>query len=96
MGYYPVRVSIVLQHAKKQISLILCIIITAIGLLNMPVSAITYPMMGEISSTNGEAKIYSLAGTTGHEAKPEDKNKSKHLTTLKNGDLVAKDTKSII
>lgn len=45
-------------------------------------------MMGEIASTNGEAKIYSLAGTTGHEAKPEDKNKSKHLTTLKNGDKV--------
>ncbi len=42
-------------------------------------------MMGEISSTNGEAKIYSMAGTTGHEARPEDKNKSRHLTTLKNG-----------
>lgn len=54
----------------------------------MPVGAITYPMMGEISSTNGEAKIYSMAGTTGHEAKPEDKNKSKYLTTLKNGDVV--------
>ena len=54
----------------------------------MPVKAVTYPMMGEVSSTNGEAKIYSLPGTTGHEAKPEDKNKSKHLCTLKNGTQV--------
>lgn len=54
----------------------------------MHVRAVTYPMLGEISSTNGEAKIYSMAGTTGHEAKPEDKNKSQHLTTLKNGDKV--------
>ena len=62
--------------------------IALIGLFNMPVRAVTYPMLGEISSTNGEAKIYSMAGTTGHEAKPEDKNKSQHLTTLKNGDKV--------
>lgn len=45
-------------------------------------------MLGAISSTNGEAKIYSMAGTTGHEAKPEDKDKSKYLCTLKNGDEV--------
>ena len=50
--------------------------IALIGLFNMPVRAVTYPMLGEISSTNGEAKIYSMAGTTGHEAKPEDKNNS--------------------
>lgn len=62
--------------------------IALIGLFNMPVRAVTYPMLGEISSTNGEAKIYSMAGTTGHEAKPEDKNKSQHLITLKNGDKV--------
>lgn len=77
-----------LQNTKKVTSFILCVTIALMGLFNIPACAVTYPMMGEISSTNGEAKIYSLAGTTGHEAKPEDKNKSKLLITLKNGDKV--------
>lgn len=77
-----------LQNTKKVTSFILCVTIALMGLFNIPACAVTYPMMGEISSTNGEAKIYSLAGTTGHEAKPEDKNKSKLLITLKDGDKV--------
>lgn len=52
------------------------------------VSAVTYPMMGEIASSSGVAKIYSLAGTTGHEAKPEDKDKSQYLCDLANGTQV--------
>ena len=78
----------VVQKNKRVLSLVLCIVLFMTCFASIPASAITYPMLGEISSTNGEAKIYSMAGTTNHEAKPEDKGKSKHLTTLKNGDSV--------
>ncbi len=77
-----------MQKYKRILSVILCVSLVLSCFVGISVQAITYPMMGEIASTNGEAKIYSLAGTTGHEAKPEDKNKSKHLTTLKNGEKV--------
>lgn len=72
-----------MQKIKKLLSILLCasILITC---LTFPTHAITYPMMGEIASSNGKALIYSLAGTTGHEAKPEDKNKSQFLCELLN------------
>lgn len=77
-----------MQKINRFLSFILCISL-AVGCWSLlPVKAVTYPMIGRIASSNGEAKIYSLAGTTGHEAKPEDKNKSQHLTTLKNGEKV--------
>ena len=62
--------------------------IALIGLFNMPVRAVTYPILGEISSTNGEAKIYSMAGYNGDEIKPEDKYQSKHIATLKNSTII--------
>lgn len=77
-----------MQKCKRFLSIILCVTIVLSLFTGINVNAITYPMMGEIASTNGEAKIYSMAGTTNHEAKPEDKGKSKYLTTLKNGDSV--------
>lgn len=52
------------------------------------VKAVTYPMLGEIASSNGKAKIYSLAGTTGHEAAAENKNKSQFLCELTNGTAI--------
>ena len=74
-----------MQQTKRILSIILCVLLFATCFTNIPARAINYPMLGEIASTNGEAKIYSLAGTTGHEAKLEDKNKSVYLCTLKNG-----------
>lgn len=54
----------------------------------LSVSAVTYPMMGEIASSSGIAKIYSMAGTKGHEANATDKNKSEYLCDLTNGTQV--------
>lgn len=72
--------------SKKLLSVTLCAVFIASFLLNGVVFAKTdYPKSGEINSSSGSAKIYSLAGTTGHEALPENKNKSKLLCELKTG-----------
>lgn len=88
MGDYQVRVKRKVRKINRFLSVVLCISLF-IGCFSMlPVNAVTYPMMGKISSTNGKAKIYSLAGTTNHEAKPEDKGKSQFLCELVNGTQV--------
>lgn len=68
------------------LSFILCFCIIATLFGGISVFADTdYPKFAEISSSSGSTKIYSLAGTTGHEALPENKNKSQILCELTNG-----------
>ena len=55
---------------------------------NLQVSAVTYPLYGTITSNNGVANIYSIAGYDGDELNPEDKGKSKKLCELTNGTQV--------
>ncbi len=73
---------------KRFLSVILCVSLFAGCVTGITVKAVTYPMMGEIASSSGVAKIYSLAGTTGHEANEADKNKSQYLCDLTNGTQV--------
>ncbi len=74
-----------MQKYKKILSAVLCFAIFIGCFTSLTVTAATYPMMGEIASSSGVAKIYSLAGTTGHEANEADKDKSQFLCELKNG-----------
>lgn len=74
-----------MQKIKRILCIILCVSLIATCFMGITVKAVTYPAAGEIKSSNGVAKIYSLPGTTGHEAKPEDKNKSQFLCELKSG-----------
>ena len=73
-----------MKKIKKLLSIILCFVIVGGCFVAFPVSALSYPAMGEISSSSGKAAIYSLPGTTGHET-AENKNKSKWLCDLTNG-----------
>lgn len=79
------------QKLKKPTSLLLAVAVFLMCFLNITTNAQTeYPVYGEIKyAYNGtSATIYSLAGTTGHEAKPEDKGKSEVLCKLSNGTKV--------
>ena len=62
---------------KKAMALVCCMAIFIVQ-FSFISHAVTYPIMG---ITNSTAKIYSKAGTTGHEIEAE-KNQSKLLTTL--------------
>ncbi len=73
-----------MKKINKLLSTILCLVIIVCCFAAIPVSALTYPAMGEISSNSGKAAIYSLPGTYGHET-AENKNKSKWLCDLTNG-----------
>lgn len=57
---------------------------------SIPAAAeIPYLSIAKVANTrNGTTDIYSLPGTTGHEADAENKNKSKKLDTLKDGTIV--------
>ncbi len=72
---------------KKFLSTILCFVIIVGCFAVIPVGALTYPAMAEISSSSGVASIYSLPGTTGHET-AENKNQSQKVDTLANGTQV--------
>lgn len=72
--------------AKRFLSFALCFCLISSFFVGTTVFAeSTYPRRAEINSSNGSTKIYSLAGTTGHEANPENKNKSQPLCDLTNG-----------
>ena len=73
------------MNKNRIISLILIISLLFVTLTaNLQVSAVTYPLYGTILNiyNRGKAAIYSMPGTTGHEAAEEDKGKSEHLTDL--------------
>lgn len=70
---------------KRFLSAVLCMAILFGCFTALTVKAATYPMIGEIASNSGVAKIYSLAGTTGHEANESNKGKSQFLCELSNG-----------
>ena len=74
---------------KKVIAVLMCFSIL-FTVLSIPASAeIPFPCMAEIANTrNGTTDIYSLPGTTGHEADAENKNKSQKLDTLKEGTVI--------
>lgn len=74
---------------KKIVAVIMCFSII-FTVLSIPASAeIPFPCMAEIANTrNGTTDIYSLPGTTGHEADAENKNKSQKLDTLKEGTVI--------
>lgn len=74
-----------MNNVKKFLGFVLCAALIASCIFNISVSAVTYPAKAKINSTSGVAKIYSLAGTTGHEAAEADKNKSELLCELSNG-----------
>ncbi|MBR5472977.1 MAG: hypothetical protein IKU82_03215, partial [Clostridia bacterium] len=71
-----------MKRIKKYTSAFLCVAIVLGCFACLKVKAVTYPVKGIITGT---AKIYTLAGTTGHEANAADKNKSRHIATLSNG-----------
>lgn len=64
----------------------MCLFIT--GFFVLPVKAVTYPIMGEVASPVGKTTIYTLPGTTGHEASPELSGQSQPIVELMNGTLV--------
>lgn len=78
-----------MQKYKRILSLLLtfAILFTAFS-VSLQVSAVTYPMYGTITSNNGVANIYSIAGYDGDELNPEDKFKSEKLCELTNGTQV--------
>ena len=77
-----------MKKLKKFLCIVLCVSLFIGCVTGLTVSAVTYPTMGEIASSSGVAKIYSLAGTTGHEANEADKGKSQYLCDLTNGTQV--------
>ena len=76
-----------MKNCKKLLSTVLCFIIIATVFAVVPVSALSYPAMAEISSSSGSASIYSLPGTYGHETEGN-KNQSQFLCSLTNGTQV--------
>lgn len=74
-----------MQKFKNILCVVICLALCMGCFAGITVNAVTYPIMGEIASSNGKAKIYSLAGTTGHEAGEENKGKSQFLCELENG-----------
>lgn len=79
-----------MQKYKRILSVFLSFIILAVCASPLPVEAVTYPMTGIIKNAygNGVAKIYSLPGTTGHEATQADKGKSKFLCNLSDNEKI--------
>ena len=75
---------ITINKTNKILSVLFCVIIL-ITLFNIEVFAATEFKKGKINSSSGSTTIYSLAGTTGHEANAADKGKSQALCTLTNG-----------
>lgn len=76
-----------MKKIKKYLSVVLCLIIAIGCFAAIPASALTYPAMGEISSSSGVASIYTLPGTYGHET-AENKYQSQKIDTLSNGTVV--------
>ncbi|MEE0808141.1 MAG: SH3 domain-containing protein, partial [Acutalibacteraceae bacterium] len=78
------------MNKNRIISLILIISLLFVTLTaNLQVSAVTYPMYGEIkhSQGKGQTTIYSLPGTKGHET-PENKWQSESKGPLVDGTVI--------
>ncbi len=75
---------VTIKRINKLLSFIFCVVIL-ITIFNTNAFAVTEFKKGKINSSSGSTTIYSLAGTTGHEANAADKNKSQALCTLING-----------
>ena len=75
---------VIIKKINKFLSFLFCIVILT-TLFNINTFAVTEFRKGKINSSSGSTTIYSLAGTTGHEANETDKNKSQALCTLTNG-----------
>ena len=75
--------------SKRFVAIIICLSMI-LTVLSIPVYAeIPYLSIAKVANTrNGTTDIYSLPGTTGHEADAENKNKSQKLDTLKEGTVV--------
>ena len=73
-----------IKRTAKILSILFCFAILA-TVVKVNVSAATGYKKGKINSSSGSTTIYSLAGTTGHEANAADKNKSQPLCVLANG-----------
>ena len=71
-----------MRIAKKYISAVLCMVLFLGCFASLEAKALTYPVKGIITSL---ANIYSLPGTTGHEANAADKGKSQHIAALSAG-----------
>jgi len=85
MIYFKKIEVIFIKKINKILSLILTVLILVTSVCCVNVFADANYQKGKINSSSGSTKIYSLPGTTGHEANPEDKNKSQLLATLING-----------
>lgn len=75
---------VTIKRINKLLSFIFCVVIL-ITIFNTNTFAATEFKKGKINSSSGSTTIYSLAGTTGHEANAADKYKSQALCTLTNG-----------
>lgn len=84
MCYILNKEVVVINRINKFLSFLFCVVILA-TVFNINTFAATEFRKGKINSSSGSTKIYSLAGTTGHEANEADKNTSVVLTTLING-----------
>lgn len=73
-----------IKRANKFLSFLFCIVIL-MTVFNTNAFAVSEFKKGKINSSSGSTTIYSLAGTTGHEANEADKNKSQALCVLENG-----------
>lgn len=75
---------VTIKKTNKILSFLFCVVIL-LSVFNINSFAATEFKKGKINSSSGSTTIYSLAGTTGHEANEADKNKSQVLATLING-----------
>ncbi len=85
MIYFLKKEVIFIKRINKILSFIFCILILVMCGFSVNVFADTNYQKGKINSSSGSTTIYSLAGTTGHEANEADKYKSQALATLING-----------
>ena len=79
------------MNKKRIISIVLTVALLFVSVTaNLQVSAVTYPLYGIVKNiyNNGVAKIYSLPGTTGHEAEEANKGKSEYLGDVADGEKV--------
>lgn len=79
-----------MQKHKRILSVFLSFVILAVCVCSFSANAVTYPMNGIIKNAYGRgvAKIYSLPGTTGHEASEADKGKSQYLCDLSDNEKI--------
>ena len=88
---YAIKVGEKVRKFNRVLCVILSVIMSlgCITIIPTKAAAVTYPFQGEICLLPPDvALVYSLAGTTGHEAKKEDINKSKKIAELEDETLV--------